>query len=111
MTAITFTNIPFPIPERWVLDFQIKPLRGTADIDYDEDSHDGMCSYIEIQAMDGGLFGLFRHRLPAMSPLEREMFLALEKSILIAHTKLVDEIVDEHEPPDCSYGPSQSERL
>lgn len=110
-TYVPFKNIPFPAPEKWVLDFMMKPLHGSADLDYDEASKDGMCSFIEIETPDGGLFGLFRHRLPAMSNLEREMFLALERSILIQHTKLVDEIIAEHDPPDCSYGPTQAERL
>lgn len=111
MTEVTFSNIPFPAPEKWVLDLLMPPLQGVAEIDYDDASGDGMCSFIEIHTPDGGLFGLFRHRMTAMSNLEREMFLALEKSILIQHTKLVDEIVAEHDPPDCGYGPSQAERL
>lgn len=88
----------------------IPTVSGEAEIEYDDSCGDGMCEWIAMVTPDGDRIDLLRSRVKA-NPLEWELFKALEKSILIQYTKLVDEIVAEHDPPDCSYVPSQAERL
>lgn len=109
-TLVTFENLPFPVPERWGLAFLIPTVSGEAEIEYDDSCGDGMCDWIAMNTPDGDRIEILRSRV-ITNPLEWALFKALEKSILVLHTKLVDEIVAEHEAPDCGYGHFQHERL